>query len=87
MNNISLICFRKLQQEEEEANKKYLESLKQDELLAQEMQNEQTMTQNLPCIHSKTECLNTKTTITKAKLKTNKIDNYLSKMKVPPVEK
>ncbi|CAB3231421.1 unnamed protein product [Arctia plantaginis] len=79
------LLIKKLQQEEEEAHKNYLESLKHDEILAQEMHKEQVKSHILPCLNSKTKCLNPKSTVTKAKLKVTKIDSYLSKMKIPSV--
>ncbi|XP_045760600.1 E3 ubiquitin-protein ligase RNF168-like isoform X1 [Maniola jurtina] len=68
------LLIKRLQQEEQETHKKYLDSLKQDELLARQLQEESAK--------SSTEVSKRKTvksSFSKAKLKPTTIDSYLSK--------
>lgn len=80
--------FRKIQQEEEEAHKKYLEAVKKDELLAQEMQHEQAKSKTTPTPVSKAapKKRNLRGTVTKPRLKATRIDGYLSKVKATIVK-
>ncbi|XP_022825625.1 uncharacterized protein LOC111355793 [Spodoptera litura] len=74
------LLIKKIQTEEEEAHKKYLENLKKDEILAQQMQQDHTdpvPPRNTP------RRLNYRATAAKPRLKSTKIDNYLSKLQVP----
>lgn len=77
-------CFRKIQQEENETHEKYLESLKQDEILAQQMQQDH-LKDNIPPPNTPRK-LNVKATAAKPRLKATKIDSYLSKIQVPTVK-
>ncbi|XP_052753691.1 E3 ubiquitin-protein ligase rnf168-like [Galleria mellonella] len=73
--------IKKIQQEEEEAHKKYLDALKQDEILAQQIQGanlEQKAPKNLP------RKQNLRGTINK-KVKAAKIDSYLAKLQAPVI--
>ena len=74
------IFFRKIQCEEEEAHKKYLDNLKQDEILAQQMQQDH-VTDNVP--PNTPRKLNVKAPVAKPRLKATKMDSYLSKLQVP----
>ncbi|KAJ8734871.1 hypothetical protein PYW08_014121 [Mythimna loreyi] len=74
------LLIKKIQCEEEEAHKKYLEDLKQDEILAQQMQQDHVKDNVLPA--STPRKLNVKPAA-KPRLKATKIDNYLSKLQVP----
>ncbi|XP_023934353.2 E3 ubiquitin-protein ligase RNF168 [Bicyclus anynana] len=73
------ILIKRLQQEEQETHKKYLESLKQDEFLAQKLQEESAKS-NLEESKRKTA----KTSFTKARLKPTTIDSYLTKSITQP---
>ncbi|XP_021200343.3 uncharacterized protein LOC110383776 [Helicoverpa armigera] len=75
------LLIKKLQSDEEEAHKKYLENLKQDELLAQQMQQDHVK-DNVPPPNTPRK-LNVKATAAKPRLKATKIDSYLSKLQVP----
>ncbi|XP_075983374.1 uncharacterized protein LOC142981372 isoform X2 [Anticarsia gemmatalis] len=75
------LLIKKIQEEEEEANKKYLERLKQDEILAQQMHQEHVK-DTIPPPNTPRK-LAPKATVTKAKLKATKIDSYLSKIQAP----
>lgn len=72
------LLIKKIQQEEEEAHKKYIENLKQDEVLALKIQKEHmdnaASSTNAHTRQNQREAM-------KFKLKTAKIDGYLSKMK------
>ncbi|KAJ8733941.1 hypothetical protein PYW07_014492 [Mythimna separata] len=75
------LLIKKLQCEEEEAHKKYLEDLKRDEILAQQMQQDHVKETVLPATTPRK--LNVKPVGAKPRLKATKIDNYLSKLQVP----
>ncbi|XP_053602025.1 E3 ubiquitin-protein ligase RNF168-like [Plodia interpunctella] len=82
------LLIKKIQQEEEEAHKKYLEAVKKDELLAQEMQHEQAKSKTTPTPVSKAapKKRNLRGTETKPRLKATRIDGYLSKVKATIVK-
>lgn len=72
---------RKLQAEEVEAEQRYMERIKQDELLAKQIQDAAEAT--VPEIN-KREC--SKNVPTKPRLRARKIDTYLSKLQAPVKE-
>ncbi|KAM3966726.1 uncharacterized protein ACR2FA_012270 [Aphomia sociella] len=78
------LLIRKIQLEEQEAHKKYLDALKQDEILAQQIQHEHLKSSapnNLP------RKQNLRGAINKSKLKASKIDGYLAKLQAPVIIK
>ncbi|KAL0895587.1 hypothetical protein ABMA27_011684 [Loxostege sticticalis] len=74
------LLVKKIQEEEDEAHRKYLEALKQDEILAQQMQNEHAKS-SAP--QSTTKKPASRSTKIKPQLKATKIDSFLSKKRIP----
>ncbi|XP_059049074.1 uncharacterized protein LOC131844257 isoform X2 [Achroia grisella] len=72
--------IRKIQEEEAEAHKKYLKGLKQDETLAQEIQNDSLKSSALEDMSRKKSL---RGAINYTKYKTTKIDGYLTKLQAP----
>lgn len=71
--------FRKLNEEEKEAQKRYFERLKEDEILAKQLQQESSRTTTV----SKTPKRRTITvSLTKPRLRPTTIDSYLKKSSV-----
>ncbi|KAF9415191.1 hypothetical protein HW555_007067 [Spodoptera exigua] len=75
------LLIKKIQSEEEEAHKRYLENIKRDEILAQQMQQDHS--DHVPPQNTPRRPLNNKPTAAKPRLKPTKIDNYLSKLQIP----
>ncbi|CAG4923753.1 unnamed protein product [Colias eurytheme] len=81
----TVVLIKKLKEEEEEAHKKYLESLKHDEMLAKKLQEEQQQhceQQNVT--QSKTVKKKiTKVSSNRSRLKSLTIDSYITKLRTP----
>lgn len=75
------LLIKKIQLEEEEAQKKYQQTLKQDEILAHQILQEHM--EDAVITPNTSRKPNSKETVTKPKLKTTKINTYLSKLKAP----
>ncbi|XP_028164170.1 E3 ubiquitin-protein ligase RNF169-like isoform X2 [Ostrinia furnacalis] len=73
------LLIKKIQEEEEEAHRKYLEALKQDEILAQQMQSENPKS-SAPQSTNKRQNLRCSTI--KPQLRVAKIDEFLSKKQI-----
>lgn len=71
--------FRKIQEEEEESHKKYLERLKQDEVLAQQLVQQEPV--KAVMVTEKTSRINS----VRPRLKATKIDGYLSRGQIANV--
>ncbi|XP_060810259.1 uncharacterized protein LOC106136975 isoform X1 [Amyelois transitella] len=81
------LLIKKIQEEEEEAHRKYLEAVKRDELLAQEMQHEQNISTPATAVRERTSSRKQSLrSVTKPRLKATKIDGYLSKVKATIVK-
>ncbi|XP_045510589.1 uncharacterized protein LOC123705678 isoform X3 [Colias croceus] len=80
----TVVLIKKLKEEEEEAHKKYLESLKHDEMLAKKLQEQQQHCEQQNVTQSKTiKKKITKVSTNRSRLKSLTIDSYLSKLKTP----
>ncbi|XP_037964180.2 uncharacterized protein LOC105389694 [Plutella xylostella] len=75
---------KKIQTEEEEAHKKYLERIEGDERLAKQIQL--NTSQEISSSSTSTRKQNTRIAAIKSRIKTNKIENYLCK-RSPPIAK
>lgn len=82
--SLLLLFLRSIQEEEEEAHKKYLAALKQDEILAKQMQRDLPKS-SLPQSTSKSN--NIRGSTIKPRLKATKIDGFLSKKQIPKCKK
>ncbi|KAI5635323.1 hypothetical protein NE865_11899 [Phthorimaea operculella] len=85
------LLIKQIQQEEQEAQKQYLERIKQDELLAKEIQNREGKSKatNHRQNSEKKRRKSLRETLVRPKLKVTKIDGYLSKIQAPvtvPIE-
>ncbi|XP_038209263.1 uncharacterized protein LOC119830353 isoform X2 [Zerene cesonia] len=81
----TVVLIKKLKEEEEEAHKKYLESLKQDEMLAKKLHEEhQQKCQQINVTQPKTiKKKISKASSNRSRLKSLTIDSYLSKLRTP----
>ncbi|KAJ0181280.1 hypothetical protein K1T71_003365 [Dendrolimus kikuchii] len=70
------LLIRKIQEEEEEAHRKYLECLKKDEMLAHQIQHDHLKTSAPPCNSPRKTCQKGSRRI--SRLRPTKIDSYLS---------
>lgn len=75
-----LFC-RKLNEEEEEAHKRYLENIKHDEMIAKKLQDEQSSTKPQPKMTKRAKALRKK-----LRHKSATLDCYLSKLRTPTKE-
>ncbi|XP_068628559.1 E3 ubiquitin-protein ligase rnf168-like [Battus philenor] len=80
------LLIKKLQTEEEEAHKKYLEYVQQDEILAKEIQESNIKVPEPDRITNKCSKDKTKSTHIKPRLKARRIDAYLTKLQTPVKE-
>ncbi|XP_026726181.1 uncharacterized protein LOC113492742 [Trichoplusia ni] len=78
------LLIKKIQQEEEEAHKRYLESVKQDEIFAQQMHQDHVK-DTVPPPNTPRK-LNAKATAAKPRLRATKIDSYLSKIQATAIK-
>ncbi|XP_050349757.1 uncharacterized protein LOC126773151 isoform X2 [Nymphalis io] len=77
--NKTELLIKKLKEEEEEAHKRYLENIKQDEILAKKLQQENSKT---PTVYKSPNHRTITVSLTKPRLRPTTIDSYLKKSTV-----